>query len=180
MTPKEIKFCQEYLVDLNGTQAAIRAGYSKRSAKEIASENLTKPNIKKWIEEQQKAIAKRTELTQDRILQEYARIAFFDIRKIYNDANALIDIQDMDDDTAAAVAATETLEEYDSMDGVKILTGFTKKIKLWDKVKALDSISKVLGYNAPEKIQMDAVGTLNIVPMGEYKKLSTNEHDVDD
>jgi len=59
MTPKEIKFCQEYLVDLNGTQAAIRAGYSKRSAKEIASENLTKPNIKKWIEEQQKAIAKR-------------------------------------------------------------------------------------------------------------------------
>ena len=45
MTPKEIKFCQEYLIDLNGTQAAIRAGYSKRSAKEIASENLTKPII---------------------------------------------------------------------------------------------------------------------------------------
>lgn len=177
MTPKETKFCQEYLIDLNATQAAIRAGYSKRTATSIGNENLRKPHISKWIEEQRKAAAKRTELTQDRILQEYARIAFFDIRKVYNEANALIDIQDMDDDTAAAVAATETLEEYNNE---KVLTGFTKKVKLWDKVKALDSISKVLGYNAPEKVQMEAVGTLNIVSASDYKKLSSNEHDIED
>lgn len=177
MTPKEIKFCQEYLIDLNGTQAAIRAGYSKRSAKEIASENLTKPNIKKWIEDQQKAAAKRTELTQDRILQEYAKIAFSDIRKIFNEQNAVIDIKDIDDDTAASISSTESFEEY-SRDGV--LTGFTKKVKLWDKVRALDSISKVLGYNAAEKLEVENTGTLNIVSATDYKKLSSNEHDIED
>lgn len=177
MTPKEIKFCQEYLIDLNGTQAAIRAGYSKRSAKEIASENLTKPNIKKWIEDQQKAIAKRTELTQDRILQEYAKIAFSDIRKIFNEQNAVIDIKDIDDDTAASISSTESFEEYGS-DGA--LSGFTKKVKLWDKVRALDSISKVLGYNAPEKFEVENTGTLNIISATDYKKLSSNEHDIED
>ena len=177
MTPKEIKFCQEYLISLNGTQAAIKAGYSKRSAREIASENLTKPYIKKWIQEQQKAIAKSAEITQHRVLQEYARIAFFDVRKIYNDCNVLIDIQDMDEDTAAAVSATETLEEYDNL---KQLSGSTKKVKLWDKVKALDSISKVLGYNAPEKFEVENTGTLNIISATDYRKLSSNEHDIED
>jgi len=177
MTAKEIRFCQEYLIDMNATQAAIRAGYSKRSAKEIASENLTKPNIKAWIESQRKAIEKRTELTQDRILAEYAKIAFFDIRKIYNDDNTLIDVKDMDADSAAAISAIETFEELDTE---RVAIALTKKIKLCDKIKALDSISKVLGYNAPEKIQMDAVGTLNIVPHGDYKKLSSDEHEIED
>jgi phage terminase small subunit len=177
MTPKEIKFCQEYLLDLNATQAAIRAGYSKRSARQIGADNMAKPYISAWIDEQRKAAAKRTELTQDRILQEYAKIAFSDIRKIFNEQNAVIDIKDIDDDTAASISSTESFEEYDR-DGV--LSGFTKKVKLWDKVRALDSISKVLGYNAPDKVQVENSGTLNIAPLGDYRKLSSNEHDIDE
>jgi phage terminase small subunit len=177
MTPKEIKFCQEYLLDLNATQAAIRAGYSKRSARQIGADNMAKPYISAWIDEQRKAAAKRTELTQDRILQEYAKIAFSDIRKIFNEQNAVIDIKDIDDDTAASISSTESFEEY-SRDGV--LTGFTKKVKLWDKVRALDSISKVLGYNAAEKLEVENTGTLNIVSATDYKKLSSNEHDIED
>jgi phage terminase small subunit len=52
LTPKQLQFCKEYLIDLNGAQAAIRAGYSEKTAKEIASENLTKPNIVEYIQHQ--------------------------------------------------------------------------------------------------------------------------------
>lgn len=56
MTEKQKRFCIEYLIDLNATQAAIRAGYSKKTAKVIGQENLTKPDIKKYIEQQLKQI----------------------------------------------------------------------------------------------------------------------------
>lgn len=177
MTPKEIKFCQEYLLDFNAAGAARRAGYSKKTAVAIGAENLRKPHISSWIEEQRKAQAKKAELTLERILAEYAKVAMFDIRKIYNDRNALIDIKDLDDDSAAAISGIETLEEYDED---KTLYGFTKKVKVFDKIKALDSISKVLGYNAPEKLQVENSGTLNVVPLGDYRKLSSNETEIDE
>lgn len=68
LTPKQQRFVEEYLIDLNATQAAIRAGYSEKTAKEIGSENLTKPNIQKAIEEAQNKRAERTEITQDYVL----------------------------------------------------------------------------------------------------------------
>lgn len=69
MTAKQKRFCDEYLIDLNATQAAIRAGYSERNANNIASENLAKPNIKKYIEE--RMAEKESELiaTQDEVLR---------------------------------------------------------------------------------------------------------------
>lgn len=75
LTAKQERFCQEYLVDLNGTQAAIRSGYSKNAAKEIASENLTKPNIKARIEELQQNIALRLEISQDWVLKRFRDIS---------------------------------------------------------------------------------------------------------
>lgn len=68
LTPKQARFVEEYLVDLNATQAAIRAGYSKNTAREIGCENLTKPNLQKAIQEKQKARSKRTEITQDYVI----------------------------------------------------------------------------------------------------------------
>lgn len=67
-------FCNEYLKDLNATQAAIRAGYSERSARSIASENLTKPNIQKYIQELQEGIQKRNRISQDEIIQDLIEI----------------------------------------------------------------------------------------------------------
>lgn len=68
LTPKQQRFVEEYLIDLNATQAAIRAGYSERTAKSIGQENLTKPDIQKAIEEAQNKRAERTEITQDYVL----------------------------------------------------------------------------------------------------------------
>nr|WP_281375564.1 terminase small subunit [Haloferula luteola] len=78
MTPKQQMFCEEYLVDLNATQAAIRAGYSEATAKEIGFENLTKPHIQTEVQRLMVERSKRVELTADRVLQELKVMAFYD------------------------------------------------------------------------------------------------------
>lgn len=69
LTPKQLQFCKEYLIDLNGAQAAIRAGYSEKTAKEIASENLTKPNIVEYIQKQMDKRAEKTEINAEYVLK---------------------------------------------------------------------------------------------------------------
>jgi len=81
MTPKQERFVAEYLVDLNATQAAIRAGYSKKTAEKIGSENIRKPEITAAIEKRQKKIGEKLEVTQERVIAELAKIGFSDIRK---------------------------------------------------------------------------------------------------
>ena len=80
LTPKQAKFCIEYLIDLNGTQAAIRAGYSENTARQIATENLAKPDIVEELNRLRVKAAKKTGITPERVLEEYARIGFHDIR----------------------------------------------------------------------------------------------------
>ena len=76
LNTKQKRFCEEILVDNNATQAAIRAGYSQRSASSIGNENLKKPKIQKYISELKEARKLRTQVTADRILQELATMAF--------------------------------------------------------------------------------------------------------
>jgi hypothetical protein len=76
LTPKQKRFCEEYAIDFNGTQAAIRAGYSEHSAGIIASQNLTKLNVRNQIEKSIAEKSIRTEITADRVLQSIAEIAF--------------------------------------------------------------------------------------------------------
>ena len=81
LTAKQERICTEYIIDLNATQAAIRAGYSVKTANRIASENLSKPDIQRKIQELQQERAERTEITQDRVLKELAGIGFAPITK---------------------------------------------------------------------------------------------------
>lgn len=75
LTDKQERFCQEYLIDLNGTQAAIRAGYSENSAKEEASRQLTKANVQERIKVLQEQIALRLEISQDWVLKRFKDIS---------------------------------------------------------------------------------------------------------
>ena len=74
LTPKQQRFVEEYLIDLNATQAAIRAGYSEKTAQEIGSENLSKPMVAKAIQEAQNKRAERTEITQDYVLTNIQKV----------------------------------------------------------------------------------------------------------
>ena len=80
MTSKQKKFCDEYLIDHNATQAAIRAGYSKKTAYSMGCENLKKPEIKKYIKERQKKASATAEITMDKVIKALERIGFAEIK----------------------------------------------------------------------------------------------------
>ena len=125
------RFCQEYVVDLNGTQAYIRAGYSERGAEASASKLLANPKVKARIAELQAKVASKLEITAERVLMETARIAYSDPRKLFNEDGSLKHIKDLDDDTAAAISGIE----YD---------GTVRKIRRYDKNAALANLGKHL------------------------------------
>lgn len=154
LTAKEELFCQQYLIDFNGARAARQAGYSEGSAKEIACENLTKPHIKARITELRAGMAKSFNITAERIAQEYARIAFGDIRKIFKEDGSLLLPFEWDDDTAAAIAGIDTDELFEGVGRDREQVGLTKKVKLSDKRAALDSLVKLLGYAAPTRTEL--------------------------
>ena len=139
LTPKQQRFVAEYLIDMNATQAAIRAGYSEKTAQEIGAQNLSKLMVATAIAEAQAARSERTEITQDRVLKEYARIAFSDMRAFAKwgpDGVSLIESDQLPEDAALCVAeVTETTTQH----------GGSIKFKLHDKRAALDSLAKHLG-----------------------------------
>lgn len=145
LTPKQEQFVREYLIDLNATQAAIRAGYSKRTANEQGARLLVNASVAEAIREAMSKRAKRTEITADRVLREYARLGFFDPRKLFHDNGQPKEISELDDDTAAALAGLDLVEIYEGTGEDRKFVGYTKKYKIADKKGALDSIAKHLG-----------------------------------
>lgn len=147
LTPKQERFVKEYLVDLNATQAAIRAGYSKKTAKDIACENLAKPYLAEAIAKGRLKLSEKVEVSQDMVVREYKRLAFFDIRKLYNSDGTLKRVIDLDDDTAAALIGMDVIELADGTINVK-------KLKMANKNSSLDSLGKHLGM-FKEKVEHD-------------------------
>ena len=145
LTPKQKRFVDEYLIDLNATQAAIRAGYSPKTANEQGARLLANVSIAQTIQKAMQDREQRTEITQDRVLQEYARLAFYDPRKLFQPDGAPKPIEALDDDTAAALAGLEVREEFEGAGENRTFVGYTKKYKLANKLGALDSLAKHLG-----------------------------------
>ncbi len=142
LTQKQQCFVDEYLIDLNATAAAERAGYKDPN---IGRQLITKNNVAEAIEKRKADRSARTEITQDRVLREYARIAFFDPRKLFNDDGSPKGITDLDDDTAAVIAGLDAQEVYEGAGDDRKFVGYIKKYKIADKKGALDSIAKHLG-----------------------------------
>lgn len=143
LTDKQSKFCQEYLIDLNGTKAAIRAGYSEKTANEQSTRLLAKVHIANHISELQSKMQKRTEITADMVVSELAKIAFFDIRKIFDDNGNLISPTQLDDSTASAISSIKSRIEKQSGDPDDWAE--VKEYKASDKLRALDMLGKHLG-----------------------------------
>lgn len=135
MTKKQKRFVEEYLIDLNATQAAIRAGYSPDTAKSIGSENLTKPDIKSYIAKEMAERSRRTGVNADRVVTELAKIAF---------AN----IMDVVDPETAKVKVGATEEDLSCIQSIKIKPnefGTEREVKMYDKRAALIDLGKHLG-----------------------------------
>ena len=111
----------------------------------MGEENLKKPEIDRAIKKAMQKREQRTEITQDRVLKEYARIAFFDPRKLFRADGSPKPIEELDADTAAALAALEVREEFAGTGQDRVFIGYIKKYKLANKLGALDSLARHLG-----------------------------------
>lgn len=140
LSPKQKKFCQEYIVDLNATQAAIRAGYSEKTANEQGARLLANVSIKKFVNDLKDKRAKRTEITADMVVKELAKIGFSNIQDYIIGGNGISDLHEIDEKKAAAVASVKkSVTTFDG--GEKEVVEF----KLWNKVDALEKLGRHLG-----------------------------------
>ena len=146
-TPKQNHFVQEYLIDLNATQAAIRAGYSELTARQMGAENLSKPNIAAAICEAKKTRSKRTEITQDRVLEELARIAFAnvgDYLKVGENGILALDLAGADDEAMGAIAEVTQDTLINASEGKAVSVRRTR-LKAHPKLQALRILAEHLG-----------------------------------
>lgn len=182
LTAKQQRFCDEYLIDLNATQAAIRAGYSEKRASEQAYQLLQKTTVQNHIAELQKEREKRTEITQDSVLHELALIAFAKAsdyaRVVEKDAMVEVDgnmVPVLDEDgnqvkyrTVEPILTDELTEDQKKAIAVikKGRDGF--EIKPYSKIQALELLGKHLGMFT------DKVEVKNTTPNA-FEGLTTEE-----
>lgn len=147
LTDKQKKFVEEYLIDLNATQSAIRAGYSPKTANEQGARLLANVSIQEAISKAMAERSRRTGINQDRIVQELARIAFVKITDVV-DPDGEINTNASDDDLACI--ESYKVEDSDSVNG----SSSKREVKLASKIKALELLGKHVGmWN--DKIQVD-------------------------
>jgi phage terminase small subunit len=171
ITPKQRRFADEYLIDLNATAAYKRAGYSGKgnSAESAASQLLSNLKVAEYIAARQKVLQEKTGITQERVLAEYAKLAFLDPRKFYDENGQLIPVPKLPADIAAALAGMEvTVERNGEDEDGKPLYADVKKIKFIDKKGALDSVARHLGMFT-DKIQHSGPGGGPVVTAVEYR-----------
>lgn len=156
MTNKQKRFCEEYLIDLNATQAAVRAGYSTSTAGAIGAENLKKPQIRARIDKALAEQSKRTGVTADRVVRELAKVAFVNSDDVMDFNSATVKPDASKDDTAAiASVRVKTIPTKDG-DGVE------REIKLADKLKALELLGKRYGLFT-DNVNVSGEGVVQIV-----------------
>lgn len=159
LTPKQKRFCEEYLIDLNATQAAIRAGYSLKTAEQTASRLLRNVKVQEYIAKRQKELSRSTEITQERVIKELALIAFSNNadyahvveKKMQVEAGGtLVDVLDEDGKPVMYRTVEPVLTEELTEEQKRALAVIKKgrdglEVKSCDKVKALELLGKHLG-----------------------------------
>lgn len=177
LSPKQRRFIAEFLKDQNGTQAAIRAGYSKKTANEQAAQLLAKLSIRTAVDAALAEIKKKAGLTAERILNALLTIAECDFRKAFKDDGELKAPKDMPDDVAAAISSIDTDELFEGVGRDRTRVGETKKIKFWDKVKALELLGKHLKLFDAEDDGNQRAGSIvfNMVP-AKYDAAPSSKH----
>lgn len=152
------RFCQEYLIDLNATQAYIRCGYKTKNPTARASELRAKQNISARIGELQAEVSARTGVNQERVVRELARVAFLDPTRLADMDSATVDPTAREDDRAAIAS-------------VKVRSGSDwteREVRFADKLKALELLGKHLGmFQDNLNITGELPKIVNDVPRGE-------------
>lgn len=157
LTPKQERFVDEYLTDLNATQAAVRAGYSKKTANRTGTKLLSNAVICIEIQKRRKDVIESIGITRNRIIQEMACLAFFSGKGLVSSNGAVIPLHELTDEVAAAINGVDFNPD-----------GTVKKYRIPDKNKALENLARILGYMDREG------GQSNTAPRLTYRRITTN------
>lgn len=149
LTPKEHRFCEEYLIDLNATQSAIRAGYSRHTARQIGSALLSQIDVTEEIERLRTERSERTGINAEWLLKRLADEATADINDIYGENGELLPISEWPLIWRQGLVAGVDVEIITGPDGTEM--GMVKKIKVSDRVRRLELIGKHVGVKAFEE-----------------------------
>lgn len=155
LTDKQARFVDEYMVDLNATQAAIRAGYSAKTAADIGRQLLRKTPVAVAIAERQRALSERTGVTAERVIEELAKIGFanmLDYMRSNPNGDPYLDFSQITREQAAALAEV-TVEDFKDGRGEDARDVRRVKFKLHDKRAALVDLGKHLGL-FKEKVEV--------------------------
>jgi phage terminase small subunit len=137
-------FVAAYCVKLDAKAAAIKAGYSKKTAASQGSQLLNNPKISAAIAKKTGKVCGNLEITQERVLAEIAKLAFFDPRKLFESDGSPKQLHELDDETAMAVAGFEFVELFEGSGDEKHAFGLLKKYKLTDKRGSLELLGRYL------------------------------------
>lgn len=144
LTTKERMFVAEYEKDWNASRAAVAVGYSEKSAAKLGSRLVHKSGIVEEIQKRIDGRLRKMGVERERFFKEVTRIAYSDIGKLFNEDGSLKNPSEMDEDTRAALSSIQVLEEFEGSGESRSQIGWTKKIRMWDKTKALEFIGKHL------------------------------------
>lgn len=162
LTPKIKRFCEEYIKDLNGTQSAIRAGYSAKTANEQAARLLAKVSVQNYIAELKQSLSNKNEGLAQQVIDELKKIGFANIQDYINKDNEIKDLSIIGRDKAAAVESIKkTATEFGGgaeSSGKKTSIQF----KLYDKISALEKLGRHLGIFELDNQQKAPVINVNI------------------
>ena len=147
LTTKQRLFADDYVISHNATQSYMKIYHPKNEnvAAVNATNLLRNPKVKEYVENKLKPKFEKYDITQDRILQEYAKIAFLNPKQLFNNDGTLKGIHEIDDDTIAAINGVEVQQLFDGSGKEREQIGTLHKLKIVDKKGALDSLAKIQG-----------------------------------
>lgn len=164
MLEQHQRFADKFFETLNGAESARYAGFSEASARQEASRLLERDDVQEYLQRLRAVLAEKTGVSQQKVLNEIAKIAFSDIRNYYQDDNQLKPICDLEDNEAAALASVKSYEE--NLPGTSVVIGINKEIKLYDKLAGLEKLARHLGmYKEDNKQRSQPIQLLNFDPI---------------
>lgn len=171
LTPKQELFCREYLISMNFADAARKAGYSSHVAKTGSRDFLDHPGIKARLQELQAPAVARFEVATEQVLKELFRIATCDIGLAFNEDGTMKALHEIPEDVRRAIQAVETEQLFDGQGKDRYQVGHTKRIKFWDKNKALEMLAKHLKL-LTDRIEHSGSFTLEQLVAASQKKVT--------
>lgn len=136
LTPKQRAFCEQYSIDKDATAAAIRAGYSRKTAYQIGFENLQKPAVRKYVDKLLEEAAAKAGLKAEDVINELRKLSFYNMRSFVDGNNQIKSLHDLPEELTAAVI---------SIRNTYTRKGMQVELKLADKKGALESLGRHLG-----------------------------------